>query len=102
LQHILTNGYVGHTTAVGFYSDYANAYGLYDMHGNVYEWCLDWNGDYASSPVTDPDGATAGSYRVLRGGAWHYYAVECRSACRFSRDPDYRHYSVGSRVVFRP
>jgi formylglycine-generating enzyme required for sulfatase activity len=95
--------YVGHTTAVGSYSAYANAYGLYDMHGNVMEWCLDWYDSYASSPVTDPVGAT-GSHRVLRGGGWYNNARSCRSAYR-SYDgnyPDDRADDVGFRVVFRP
>jgi formylglycine-generating enzyme required for sulfatase activity len=96
--------YVGHTTEVGSYSAYANAYGLYDMHGNVWEWCLDqWNGsdNYASLPSENPVG-TVGSFRVLRGGYWLNHARSCRSACRGSSYPDDRNYSVGFRVVFRP
>ncbi|MDR1155277.1 MAG: formylglycine-generating enzyme family protein [Bacteroidales bacterium] len=97
-----SGAYVGRTTAVGSYSAYANAYGLYDMHGNVWEWCLDWYGSYASSPVTDPEGATTGSYRVLRGGSWYFYARYCRSAYRGNYYPDFRYNYVGFRVVFRP
>jgi formylglycine-generating enzyme required for sulfatase activity len=95
---------LGHTTAAGYYSDYANAYGLYDMHGNVDEWCLDRYGSsyYGSSPVTDPEGATTGSDRVLRGGSWNDYAGNCRSASRYSHTPDDRSHFYGFRVVFCP
>jgi formylglycine-generating enzyme required for sulfatase activity len=96
--------YVRSTTAVGAYSAYANAYGLYDMHGNVFEWCLDqWDGsnNYESLPATDPV-CTAGSYRVLRGGGWPNYAQRCRSAYRNGYDPGYRDISFGFRVVFCP
>jgi formylglycine-generating enzyme required for sulfatase activity len=97
-----SGAYVGGTTAVGSYPAYANAYGLYDMHGNVYEWCLDWSGSYASSPVTDPVGSTTGSYRVLRGGYWIISAQYCRSACRFFGHPGSRNNNIGFRVVFYP
>ncbi|MDR1155276.1 MAG: formylglycine-generating enzyme family protein [Bacteroidales bacterium] len=97
--------YVGHTTEVGSYSAYANAYGLYDMHGNVWEWCLDRYSSYASSPVTDPEGATTGSNRVRRGGDGSYYwsslAQSCRSAHRNYYYPVNRGF-IGFRVVFRP
>lgn len=60
-----------------------NAWGLYDMHGNVWEWCLDWHETY-HAPTVDPGGASSGSIRVLRGGSWYYYhASNCRSAYRF-------------------
>jgi formylglycine-generating enzyme required for sulfatase activity len=92
------------TTAVGSYPDYANAYGLYDMHGNVFEWCLDkWdsNDNYAGLSATDPLCDT-GTYRMLRGGYRGFNAQYCRSAYRFGNSPDYRHDSAGFRVVFPP
>ncbi|MDR1153833.1 MAG: SUMF1/EgtB/PvdO family nonheme iron enzyme [Bacteroidales bacterium] len=95
--------YLDHTAAVGAYSGYANAYGLYDMHGNVFEWCLDCHSSYASSPVTDPVGAATDSYRVIRGGYWGHYAQDCRSAYRNNIElPDGRYGSLGFRVVFYP
>jgi formylglycine-generating enzyme required for sulfatase activity len=98
-----SGAYLRRTTEAGSYPAYANAYGLYDMHGNVWEWCLDqWDGSsYASSPATDPVGTT-GSYRVLRGGHWYISARCCRSAFRTYDYPDGRYRHVGFRVVFRP
>ncbi|GHS92424.1 hypothetical protein FACS1894203_4850 [Bacteroidia bacterium] len=95
--------YQGKTTAVGSYPD-ANNYGLYDMHGNVREWCLDqWDvsDNYSTLPPTDPV-CTLGSSHVLRGGHWDGDAQYCRSAYRRADNPDYAHYSFGFRVVFVP
>jgi len=79
-----------------------NAWGLYDMYGNVWEWCQDWHGDYPSGAVTDPAGATSGSDRVIRGGGWNDPAVDCRSASRYRIIPSVRVSSGGFRVCLSP
>jgi formylglycine-generating enzyme required for sulfatase activity len=77
-----------------------NAYGLYDMHGNVFEWCQDYQGSYAATPT---DGSAwngaAQKERVYRGGAWSSYASYLRSADRHSGDPDFSNFNIGFRVV---
>jgi formylglycine-generating enzyme required for sulfatase activity len=76
----------------------ANAWGLKDMHGNVWEWCWDWYDIYPAGPMEDPTGPASGSYRVLRGGCWNGSAPYCRSAHRFSIYPDGGSYNLGLRL----
>jgi formylglycine-generating enzyme required for sulfatase activity len=76
-----------------------NAWGLYDMHGNVWEWCSDRYGDYPKGAVSDPSGPKEGSYRVFRGGGWSLGAAFCRSACRDGLAPSIRINVIGFRVA---
>ncbi len=88
------------TTPVGSFPP--NGWGLFDMHGNVWEWCADWFGSkyYKRSPRQDPQGPERGSYRVLRGGFWSDNACYCRAAYRHNEPPGARFSSIGFRVVF--
>ena len=80
----------------------ANAWGLYDMHGNVWEWCSDWYGDYPTGSVVDPTGPSSGTYRILRGGCYLCGIDHARSSTRFYDNPDNDDISYGFRLVYTP
>ena len=106
-----TGAYAGNLAEMGWYSSNSasaahpvgrkqhNAWGLYDMHGNVWEWCQDCYGSYSTSPMSDPTGPNSGSFRVARGGGWSYDAQYCCSASRLGSTPDYRGIDLGFRPV---
>jgi len=79
-----------------------NELGIYDMSGNVCEWCSDRFGKYSSGAQTNPKGASSKSARVVRGGSWNYSGWRCRSSCRFKFSPDECRYNIGLRLVLIP
>jgi formylglycine-generating enzyme required for sulfatase activity len=76
-----------------------NTWGLYNMHGNVWEWCWDWFDAYPGGKQTDPTGPVSGAYRIVRGGSWFHAGKTLRSACRYSDISSFRYLTVGFRVV---
>ena len=93
------DGYAA-TAPVGSFK--ANPFSLYDIQGNVTEWCSDWYGNYPSGSVTDPTGPSTASYRVFRGGSWFSFAGLCRSAFRGGYAPTIRNFTLGFRVALVP
>jgi formylglycine-generating enzyme required for sulfatase activity len=109
-----TGDYAGNLAAMAWYSQncgdtthavgqkQANAWGLYDMHGNVWEWCRDWYGSYPGGSGADPTGPSSGAARVFRGGSWDVVADYCRSAFRLPSGPGGRSPAMGFRLALAP
>jgi formylglycine-generating enzyme required for sulfatase activity len=87
----------GKTEPVGSFAP--NPWGLYDMHGNIWEWCIDWYDDYPLGDQADPQGPSSGTFRIFRGGGWRNYAQLCRSAFRYRYFQDFRHFNIGFRLA---
>jgi sulfatase modifying factor 1 len=91
--------YLARPTPVGLETYPANAWGLFDLHGNVWEWCADWGGAYQTATVRDPLGASDGSERVVCGGSWRGGSSRCAVAYRSTREPGLRDSGLGFRLA---
>jgi formylglycine-generating enzyme required for sulfatase activity len=96
-KYSFTGSYIGHPKPVGSYPP--NQWGLYDMHGNVFEWVSDWYVPYSRKKVTDPSGPTSGTKKVIRGGSWYFGAENAKSSHRRTHKPELWGFSIGFRIV---
>jgi sulfatase modifying factor 1 len=94
--------FLGRTDHVGGHPEAVNAFGVYDMQGNVWEWCADWYGPYPKDKVSDPTGPKTGVWKVMRGGSWYNHGSRCRAACRYVNFPEDMHSDLGFRVAMSP
>lgn len=89
--------FMGHPTPVGSYPP--NQWGLYDMHGNVWEWVSDWYAPYSRKKAVDPSGPLSGKEKVIRGGSWYFGAGNARSSHRRTHEPKLWGFSIGFRII---
>jgi formylglycine-generating enzyme required for sulfatase activity len=89
--------YLGHPVSVASFPP--DRRGVYDMHGNVWEWCSDGYGPYPAGEAADPVGSDSAPKKVIRGGSWYFDAASCRCAARYSHAPADKGFSLGFRVA---